>query len=357
MLRLERIPFLAGGAVRDALHSDDTEVRRLCKRILIVHERSDHRGVLHAAFQTIHIDRLKGLTEIVLAALPHCDEMYLQRPAQRALAATARRSDVPLIRNSLLSQYPSVLIGAAHALGKLIRKGAVPDLLPLLQHDNVHVRLAAAEVLAGFGMRECMSPLVVLLDDSDRRVRYRSGAILRALTGQKLGFVSFAAPEKRREAMARWKQFVREHGSTVPLRLPLRVEAEFLGRTLVSALNAKRIEEYDRTGKMLFASGELGTPWGCHGLPNGHRLVAVYSDQVVVEYDDAGKVVWRSNKLPGKPWSVQRLDNGNTLVACGDSGKIVEITPSKRIFWSVTLSGRPVDARRLRNVRTLITLW
>ncbi len=202
-LGLERIPFLSGGAVRDALHSGDTEVRRLCKRILTAHRRGNHHEVLHAAFQTIRIDRLRGLAKIVLAALPHCDEMYLQRPAQRALAATVRRSDVLLLRQSLLSQYPSVLIGATHALGKLIRKGAVPDLLPLLQHRNVRVRLATAEVLAGFGMRECLSPLVVLLDSSDRRVRNRSAAILRALTGRKLGFTSYAAPEKRREAMAR----------------------------------------------------------------------------------------------------------------------------------------------------------
>ena len=32
-----------------------------------------------------------------------------------------------------------------------------------------------------------------------------------------------------------------------------------------------------------------GSAWGCQGLPNGHRLVAINSHAMVVEYDDAGQ--------------------------------------------------------------------
>jgi hypothetical protein len=98
-----------------------------------------------------------------------------------------------------------------------------------------------------------------------------------------------------------------------------------------------------------------GPAWGCQGLPNGHRLIAVYAQAMVIEYGEDGKEVWRKEGLPGPPYSVERLENGNTLVACADVQQIVEIAPDGTLT-TTNVEGRPMSAHRLENGNTLVAL-
>jgi hypothetical protein len=91
-------------------------------------------------------------------------------------------------------------------------------------------------------------------------------------------------------------------------------------------------------------------------LPNGHRLVAVTSHAMIVEYDETGKEVWRRDRLPSPPTSVQRLDNGNTLITCGNVQQIIEVAPDNSIVATITVPGHPISAQRLDNGNTLVAL-
>jgi len=143
---------------------------------------------------------------------------------------------------------------------------------------------------------------------------------------------------------------------TAPLAFPLKDVAITLGRLLVCDHTQNLLVEYDTAGKMVWEA-KVGTqPWACQGLPNGHRLVGSYQEKSLVEFDARGQQIWTFTGLPGGPTSVQRLESGNTLVACTEGGLVVEIDPAKKIVWQVILEGRPVDARRLEDGSTLVTL-
>lgn len=355
--RLADMPFLAAKAARAATQRDDPEVRRLAVRVVEAHRRSRYQELLNAVFHTIRFEQVDGLVELLLEALPHCEEGYLLYPAQLALVSTSTPGDVGVLTDALKRGEPAVRAAAIRALGKVEQRRAIARIRPLLKDGDETVRLVAAETLTALGARDGLTTLGELLLSEDAQVRFRAAAILRAVTNRRFGFVSYETAEKRLGAADRWRTFLAEHRHSVALHLPLRVRPEFQGRTLVCSINSKRLEEYDRAGRKIFQSPQLAVPWGCAGLGNGHRLVAVFSARLVIEYDRSGREVWRTGVLPGPPMSVQRLAGGNTLVACSDTGKVIEISPAGHTVWSVTLQGRPIDARRLQNGRTLVTLY
>jgi len=135
--------------------------------------------------------------------------------------------------------------------------------------------------------------------------------------------------------------------------LPLEDRNVPLGRTLVVSRGA--VVELDADRKEQWKMQLPGAAWGCQGLPNGHRLVAINSHALVIEFDSSGKEVWRKDRLPAPPTSVQRLESGNTLVACGNVNQVVEIAPDGSTT-AIPVAGRPVWAQRLDNGNTLVAL-
>lgn len=102
-------------------------------------------------------------------------------------------------------------------------------------------------------------------------------------------------------------------------------------------------------------------------LPNGNYLVTHYGDEVVREYDPAGKTVFEV-PAPGGPHSVVRLPKGNTLISCGDrdgrGSMVFECDKTGKTVWSVKgdeLSGISLKfmagLQRLRNGNTVMCNW
>ena len=135
-------------------------------------------------------------------------------------------------------------------------------------------------------------------------------------------------------------------------RLMLCGRSESDNRGVVLELDASRLTASSTT----WSKGNLSNPRGCQGLPDGRRLVALYNDQKVVEFDDAKNVVAQIS-VPGNPHSVQRLSNGGTLVSLSRQHKVVELNRAGAVVWSHDFPSQiPVDARRLPNGNTIITL-
>jgi hypothetical protein len=219
------------------------------------------------------------------------------------------------------------------------------------------VKLAAARGLADLGERQALPVLVALLESENPRVRQYSHETLRALSPQPIAFASEAPLEERAKTVAQWKEWLDKEGEKATLKTPLPDLALRLGRILIASQQGAVIE-LDANFKVR-STIQIRSPWGVWGLPNGNRLVAVYSQNKVIEYNEAGREVWSKDKLPGLPYSVQRLENGNTLIACADVNQLVEISPdgtTKTIGGSWTQNARPVFARRLENGHTLVAL-
>src|SRR5207253_9817203 len=104
----------------------------------------------------------------------------------------------------------------------------------------------------------------------------RSHQSLEALTGQRIAFVADGRPTERAAAARIWQQWIESSGSTASLVLPLTDQVVPLGRTLLVA-GGQKLVELDAASKQLWELQLPGAAWGCQGLPNGHRLVAVYA--------------------------------------------------------------------------------
>ena len=146
------------------------------------------------------------------------------------------------------------------------------------------------------------------------------------------------------------------------------------GNTFIGECNAGRLLEVEPSGKIvkqlrLLPEGKDGGHLymrNARRLPNGHYLVAHFGEQVVKEYDAAGKVVTEI-RAPGGPHSVIRLPNGNTLIACGDVGKqahVFEVDKAGKTVWQVANNELPgislkfmTGLQRLPNGNTVMTNW
>lgn len=379
MLELLRMPLPDVAQLQQAMASGDAETRWRAK---VVVEDVDQRRdtILYAVCKTIARRKLVGLGEAVLSAIPLLEEPYLLAEARAALAATCTTENVPLLCRRIASDDARVRIAALSALtavGEVASKASATSgnlaegerrpagateidiaaiAVGLLDDPDDQVRVAAAVALANLGRRESLTALAALLGSERLDVRVEAARSLRALTGQTIPFTAYDSAERRRKQQDAWRRWIETEGTAARLAYPLRRVAYEMGRTLVCNHGDSKLYEYDVSHKLVWEKAVGPQPWCCLGLPNGHRLVALYNSQHVVEYDAAGKEVWTAGGLPGGPTSLERLDNGNTLIACTDSQKVVEVDPQGKIVWNVTVEGRPVKAQRLDNGRTLVVL-
>jgi hypothetical protein len=146
------------------------------------------------------------------------------------------------------------------------------------------------------------------------------------------------------------------------------------GNTFIGECNAGRLLEVNSDGQIVKELRLL--PAGTNGghafmrnarrLDNGNYLVAHYGEQVVREYDPAGKVV-REIPAAGGPHSVVRLPNGNTLVSCADGkdgSRVFEVDAGGKTVWQVQGDELPgvslrfmAGLERLHNGDTLMANW
>jgi len=355
MNRLLRMPVTCEELLQSAAEGDDPEVRWRARQVL-EHANTKSEEILCAAFNTIHHKQIKGLAQPVLDAIPRCREEYLRSASGDALCGTVEPSDVDRLRNVLSGDDGHVRIAALTALAVLLGQDANDDLRPLLAVPDDRVAVAAARAMVNHGCREGLPALVRLLDSESLQIRITAVKVLRVASGKRFGFVAYGQSDARAQAKQQWLDWINTEGKTASLDIPLEDIRYELGRTLYCCYSPNKIFELDAAHNVVWELATGPHPWGCFGMPNGHRLIATYGDRVVTEYDASGKVVWKTNPLPGGPMSVERLDNDNTLIACTDSGQVVEIDRSKKTVWNITLSGRPTDARRLPDGRTLVTL-
>ena len=312
-------------------------------------------SLLYDALRNVENKSLAGVTEDVLRVAPLCYDNRLQTIARKALASTVTADDAERITAALADERASLRIIATAGLVKALGEKAPERFEELLTDEDDGVQIAAATAVANTGKRESLPVLIELLESPDLNVRARSSQILRAFTGQQFQFAAYDKPEPRAKAVAEWKTWLEKEGPEAKLTFPIKESQLLLGRTLICYYGQNKVVELDADGKEVWKTSVM-QPWGCVGLPNGHRLIASYNSRMVVEYDAEGKEYWKVANLADRPFSVRRLENGNTLVPFYSSQKLVEINPEKKTVWEVSVSGNPMDASRLPNGNTLVCL-
>lgn len=152
---------------------------------------------------------------------------------------------------------------------------------------------------------------------------------------------------------------------TVALRVPLQPETDNAhmqtrmarklanGNYLAPHLLAFAVKEYGPNGTVVSTIRtdlpELGGreakvwPFTAIRLEDGNTLVTLTNGNRVVEFDAAGKVVWKltNEDVGGRfadPCGAQRLQNGNTIVCCygqkdPTKPKLLEVTRAGEVVW------------------------
>lgn len=111
------------------------------------------------------------------------------------------------------------------------------------------------------------------------------------------------------------------------------------GNYLVCQREDNVVREYDSAGKIVWEF-KTGGPMTALRLPTGNTLVTNAAADVL-EVEPKGKTVWQFGKkeradnnlkTSGVAYGLQRLSNGNTVIAI--SGTIFESTPERKVVWS-----------------------
>ena len=76
-------------------------------------------------------------------------------------------------------------------------------------------------------------------------------------------------------------------------------------------------------------------------------------DGRVIEVDSAGSIVWEKAGL-NMPMDAERLSNGNTLITIYGDQLVIEVDSAGSIVWQKNNLTEPMDAERLSNGNTLI---
>lgn len=342
-----------------AVDSKDPEVAYRARAILDYansrNRRDTEKGIIESVCVVIQAKQIKGMADILLATLDLVEDSITQRAIGNALAATAENTDLRQLRSALQSKNAARRIASSGALLKLLGPEAAEDLQQRLKIEtDDHVRVAFARSLANFGIRASLPILVELMESDELTVRVESSQVLRALTGQRFGFVAYESTEKRQASMDRWQSWLAEEGETVKLQFPIRENQLPVGRILYADYRQNKAVEVDMNGKEVW-SVDLKSAWNVQGLSNGHRLVTSYAQRKVIEFDREGKEIWKLDQLPRELMGLHRLENGNTLVGCGS--KVIEYQRDGTSIWQAELGGRVSQCQRLSNGNTLVALF
>ena len=325
-------------------------------RIVLARAKPRDLSPLYNALQRTAREKPSSVVPVLLEAIAVCDEPFLKRAAGDALLAVVKAADAPRLRQELTSANVPVRAAAARAFGKAIGQRAGGELNRLAseprQPEPVH--LAAATALADLGDRRCFGVLLKLLSSHNPATRESASGVLSDLTAKHYGYLAHATPAERKKAIARWAAWITAEGKTARLHAPLkrrRGVGKLNGNTLLAFGKKQLVVEYDPAGKEIWRY----SAWyarSAEKLANGNVLVNDYGRKRVVEVDRAGKVVW---EIPAHGCENARpLANGNILIALHQRHLAMEVTRDNKIVWQYRTSGNCLDAHRLPNGNTLL---
>ena len=118
-------------------------------------------------------------------------------------------------------------------------------------------------------------------------------------------------------------------------------------------MDMDKVVEYDQAGKVIWSVASK-SPWAAIRLKNGNTLISGNSYGFAREVDKNGNTVWEYNRDDAPAYlkiytvqEVNRLANGNTVISnwCGgnltdeeriQSIQFFEVTPDKKIVWALS---------------------
>ena len=122
------------------------------------------------------------------------------------------------------------------------------------------------------------------------------------------------------------------------------------GRTLLASLDARRVVEVEHDGRVVWEQRGVSAI-RAKPLADGSYLVVDHSGRRVVQWNQAGVIVWR-HEVSEPCLDAERLANGHTLIATAN--QVSEVTPTGETVWQWNVQGRINGLQSLAEGRLLI---
>ncbi len=127
--------------------------------------------------------------------------------------------------------------------------------------------------------------------------------------------------------------------------------------TWIADYSDNRLIEVDEAGTVVRRVDEIFGAWDVELVDTDKLLVTEFSVSRVQLMDFQGKALWSFEDLKN-PYDADQLPNGNILIADTFGSRVIEVAPEGKlggkIVWSYSTDIRPFDADRLANGNTLI---
>ena len=286
MGQLMQLPVIPLEMLEPAMYGQDAEVRWRAEAVWR-HSQQHWGDALFAAYRVIEAHKIEGLAEAISQSLPLCTQSYLADAARRAFRDGHRERRV----------LPTLDAGRPWSRPSAGRRGGLAESVRRVRGQRTAAAAFRPRRQGGPGggevaverWRACRPGRTGPSAGQRQRERSNRGrplpaAGLRAEL-QLHGLRPARGAGGHRDKLRRWAA---GDGQTVAWKLQLGDEfAKRPGAHL--QLQSAQVYEVDRQGRVVWEASGGQHPWGVEGLPNGHRLVASYSDWAVIEYDATGE--------------------------------------------------------------------
>jgi len=112
----------------------------------------------------------------------------------------------------LSSENPGLRLDAVYSLGSSKDPSVIPHLVPMVQDNDVFVRMAACRTLSDLDARSAVPDLIQALGDTATVVREAAVVALRKITNRGMRFDPLGSVADRAQRVAKWKEWWKKEG-------------------------------------------------------------------------------------------------------------------------------------------------
>ena len=283
---LATLSVRARPALTRALQHDDLETVWRARQLLNSterrqYEKADNQGMLITAVcHAIERKPIKGAAPVLIDLIKHIREKYVLSSVRATLVATVTRDDADLLGKAIASEDAETKIAAITALGRASVQA--DELRSLIKDIDPLVKTAAAHALALRGDRTSLPVLVELLSTDNVRVRSEAVRILRATTGQRLGFAAFDDRDNQKGNVQKWRHWIRSNAANAELTHPFALETDdfetFYNTVRVYCTSGNGHLQIMIAGKIVMSRG-TGVPYS---VGRGTSMIAVHQGKLLM---------------------------------------------------------------------------
>jgi hypothetical protein len=188
----------------DGLARGQAETGQLIEKLAI----QENRDQMHQA----RIDTLADMVAVIEGRIGSLQTAQAAEPAPAGVVAGAMdassRTELDEIRRQLLDPDAGRRFDAVDRIAKGRLKELGPDLVPVLEDEDLFVRILAMQVLGDFGYVEAVPALFGVLDDPNAPIRKQAAETLVRLTGYDPQYDHRGTKAEREKAVKRWKDWL-----------------------------------------------------------------------------------------------------------------------------------------------------